>query len=233
MFSSTTYGGQQPSGVTTVVPTTATGALPEQQQSQPQLPQRPTTSASTSEQQELQWEFQEPGLDSTWLGLQPGCTAADIDNLLRHIHAMVGHASPTELVQILKDCGAAKPLIDAVTNLECSLCNAIKRPRTVQNVRLPMRARSFNQNVYLDMVHINIKREGKQLEKYDVLTAMDEWTSYTQAWVLPEPTAECVKLAFQSGWSKPYGAPVRLLCDPDSVFRNQEVRQVLQRYCTQ
>ncbi len=146
---------------------------------------------------------------------------------------MVGHASPTELVQILKDCGAAKPLIDAVTNLECSLCNAIKRPRTVRNVRLPMRARSFNQNVYLDMVHINIKREGKQLEKYDVLTAMDEWTSYTQAWVLPEPTAECVKLAFQSGWSKPYGAPVRLLCDPDSVFRNQDVRQVLQRYCTQ
>ncbi len=181
--------------------------------------------------EDLTWVF-DKGENASWLGLKPGATRADIENLLRHVYSLTGHASPKEMVRILKDAGAAGPLIDVARTLECPLCLALKRPKTARSVALPIRARRFNEVVQLDIFNINVSNDGKVRTRYTLLSVMDQWSGLAQAQVLPAGTAAEVKQALQQIRVKPYGAPRVLYCDPDSVFRSEEIRRVVQRYAT-
>ena len=137
------------------------------------------------------------------------------------------------MVQILRDAVAAGPLVDVARNLECPLCLALKRPRTARSVNLPLKATRFNEVVHMDFFSITVQNDNGPHRRYTLLSMMDEWAGFAQAFVLESGTAAEAKKALQQGWFKPYGAPKILHCDPDTVFRSEEMRRAIQRYCAQ
>ena len=60
--------------------------------------------------------------DPQWLGLSPEASLRDKENLVTQFHAACAHASPEEMVQIMRDAGVHQSLIDVAKRSPlCSL----------------------------------------------------------------------------------------------------------------
>ncbi len=122
--------------------------------------------------EDLTWVF-DKGESVSWLGLKPGASRSDMENLVRHIHSLSGHSSPKEMVQILKDAGAAGPLIEVARTTECPLCQAMKHPRQPRAMNLPPKAKRFNEIVHMDFFHVTVQTDTGP-KKYLLISMLDE-----------------------------------------------------------
>ncbi len=85
----------------------------------------------------------------------------------------------------------------------------------------------------MDFFTIAVPNDNGPHRRCTLLSVMDEWSGFAQAFVLESGTAAEAKRVLQQSWFKPHGAPKILYCDPDTVFRSEEMRRVIQRYCAQ
>ena len=71
----------------------------------------------------------------------------------RTLHKNLGHPSRRALVRALRLRGAPKAIISAIKRLKCSICDALKPPRTHRSSAL-LRARYFLDRVHIDLLQI-------------------------------------------------------------------------------
>jgi hypothetical protein len=82
-------------------------------------------------------------------------TNVRITRYLNRLHTSMGHCSNAELVQTMRDAGAANWLIRAAEQFSCSICNAHRPPATRRNVG-QMKPRTFNHTVCLDTLDLSL-----------------------------------------------------------------------------
>lgn len=58
-------------------------------------------------------------------------------------------------------------------------------------------------------------------ETFGVLGAVDRSTGLHQAAILRDRSAVTTFELFEQMWLKPYGVPIKLVCDPDTSFRGE------------
>ena len=150
-----------------------------------------------------------------------------VHEYLQRLHVGLGHPGTAELLQHLKDAGAATWLLRQAQRFTCSVCDA-HRPLPPRSVIGGPKPRSFNSIVSVDTLDLTLERDGVQYRTF-LLTAVDSATSYARAFHLSTgDSMEAVK-QFGGGWLEAYGAPDFVFSDPDTVFRAEEFSRFLSR----
>ena len=85
----------------------------------------------------------------------------DKQRWLRMMHVNNSHATPGDMVQIAKDAGANKYLIEQARAYRCPLCAAEARAGQRRHAALPLRARYFNAVVMWDLGLLILERAGE------------------------------------------------------------------------
>ena len=93
--------------------------------------------------------------------------------MVRTLHKNLGHPSRRALARALRLRGAPKAVISAAKRLKCSVCDALKSPRTRRSAALP-RARYFLDRVHIDLLQI----EGADRRRHWILNGIDGATRY-------------------------------------------------------
>ena len=165
-----------------------------------------------------------------WCGLPTGSTLRQIDTWVMKTHVGMGHASRGEMEQALRDAGAVQELVMATRRLDCPICDSLKPPATARVTALPMKTRSFNECVVLQVDFVEIKlRRGITMVSATFLSVIDTWSRYAQLFHLTDHTAATAIETLGKDWCKPFGKPKFYLVDPELAFRSEEFTAWLQR----
>ena len=154
-------------------------------------------------------------------------TQAQVHTYLQRLHVGLGHPSNSELIQHLKDAGAAPWLIRQAEHFQCAVCQSLQPP-SAHNVVGGPKPRSFRSILAIDTLDLTLQRGGIQLRVF-ILTAIDTATSFARVMLLQAGDAATAVSALERGWIEPYGAPEYIYCDPDTIFRAEHLSQFLTR----
>ena len=161
----------------------------------------------------------------------PGQQGADnprkVYDYLQRLHVGLGHPGTAELVQHLRDAGAANWLLRQAQRFSCAVCDAHKPPPSHPVVG-SAKPRSFNSIVSIDTLDLTLQRDSIQYRVF-LLTAVDTSTSFARVFHLPSGTSAEAVQQFERGWVDAYGPPDFLFTDPDMVFKSEEFSRFLSR----
>ena len=143
-----------------------------------------------------------------------------VRSYLQRLHVGLGHCGKSELLQHLRDAGAASWLLQQAARYTCSVCESLKPPAPHPVVG-HARPRSFNSVLSIDTLDLTLQRDSVQYRTF-ILTAVDSATSYARAFHLDSGDSSSAIQALERGWIQAYGSPEYLFCDPDTVVSFQE-----------
>ena len=150
-----------------------------------------------------------------------------VRSYLQRLHVGLGHCGKGELLQHLRDAGAASWLLQQAARYTCSVCESLKPPDPHPVVG-HARPRSFNSVLSIDTLDLTLQRDSVQYRVF-ILTAVDSATSYARAFCLDSGDSASAIQALERGWIQAYGPPDYLFCDPDTIFRSDEFARFLTR----
>ena len=133
---------------------------------------------------------------------------------LRKAHCNLGHPSRADLERFLKLGGAKQEVIEAVSWMRCVSCAHSMRPATHRAASIPPCSVTFGDEVQLDCVCIH-DSEG---ESHWFLSIVDRATSFHMLELLRDHSPNELQRAFDRGWSKWAGIPLRVSVDMEGGF---------------
>lgn len=150
---------------------------------------------------------------------------------LRQLHVALGHATPAQMAQALREAGASSWLIAHARQYQCPLCEAQKTTRSTPIVALA-HARQLNECILMDFFFVKLKKTGQGIRDACIMSLLDEYTGLTQFHHISDeqPTSEAVIKALEQSWIPVLGAPRRIYVDEDRVFTSAPFARFCNRY---
>ena len=137
---------------------------------------------------------------------------------LTKAHANLGHPSKEDLARFLKLGGARQEVVEAVSWLRCVTCAHARRPSTHRTTNIPPCQLAFGDEVQLDCICI---RDANK-DNHWFLSILDRATSYHVLELLRDHSPEELHRAFDRGWCKWAGPPMRVTTDLEGGFVGRE-----------
>ena len=160
-------------------------------------------------------------------GAQGATDQRKVTDYLNRLRVGLGHCGRAELLQHLKDAGAATWLVRQAEVFSCAVCDSQKPPDSHVVVG-SARPRSFNSILAIDTLDLTLERDSVQYPCF-LLTAVDTATSYARVFHLEAGDSSAAVQQLERGWFQAYGAPDYIFCDPDTVFRSEKFGRSLSR----
>ncbi|CAE7756515.1 RE2 [Symbiodinium sp. CCMP2456] len=134
-------------------------------------------------------------------------------NTLAKLHVALGHISQEKLKRMLHLQGAKDHIIAAVGDLRCQVCQAVTAPRAPPKAAYGKPQR-FNQRVLADVFFI----WDSQKTKYAVIHAVDAFSLYQVASLMPTAKSNLVAHFMKNYWIGVFGPPEIFMSDGGSEF---------------
>ena len=129
-------------------------------------------------------------------------------------HCNLGHPSKEDLARFLKLGGARQEVVEAVNWMRCVTCAHARRPSTHRTTNIPPCQLAFGDEVQLDCVCI---RDANK-ENHRFLSVLDRATSFHVLELLRDHSPLELHRAFDRGWCKWAGPPMRVTTDLEGGF---------------
>ncbi|CAK9103941.1 unnamed protein product [Durusdinium trenchii] len=148
---------------------------------------------------------------------------SDVEQHIRRsvarLHLNLGHPTAPELLRLLAHQGKVPgPVIKAVQGLVCSTCERLRPPQEPRPASMPsLTAGQFADEVQADIFYARLL-DGTS---FAVLGIVDKATGFHQAGYMPDRNATTAFQVLSDIWLRPFGLPLRFVCDPDHTFRGQ------------
>ena len=106
-------------------------------------------------------------------------------------------------------------VIKTVQNMKCATCERLKTAQPPRPTALPkMVAAQFGDELQADVFYTRLING----ETFMVLGVIDVATGYHQAMIIPDRQAETTYDILEQLWLRPFGIPIKFVCDPDRSF---------------
>ena len=148
--------------------------------------------------------------------------------MIQKLHVNTGHASVPQMLRLAQQAKAPAALVAEIRKFRCPVCEELQVPPS-HRVAALRHTETPNHIVGLDVVQVELKRDGPEgvIEtKYNVLTAVDYASDFSQQIVLPAGPG-VVSKAFHAMWCRPYGPPRVIYVDPDQRWMSGEFQEYL------
>ena len=148
---------------------------------------------------------------------------SDVEQHIRRsvarLHLNLGHPTAPELLRLLAHQGKVPgPVIKAVQGLVCSTCERLRPPQEPRPASMPsLTAGQFADEAQADIFYARLL-DGTS---FAVLGIVDKATGFHQAGYMPDRNATTAFQVLSDIWLRPFGLPLRFVCDPDHTFRGQ------------
>ena len=133
-------------------------------------------------------------------------------------HCNLGHPSPADLQRFLKLGGAEQHVVEPVSWMRCVTCARAKRPSTHRTCNIPPSQITFGDEVQLDCICVH----DASKEQHGFLSIIDRATSYHLIELLRDHSPVELHRAFDRGWCKWAGPPLRASVDMEGGFQGHE-----------
>ena len=134
-------------------------------------------------------------------------------NTLAKLHVALGHVSCEKLKRMLHLQGAREHIIAAAGDLRCQVCQAVTAPRAPPKAAYGKPQR-FNQRVLADVFFI----WDSQKTKYAVIHAVDAFSLYQVASLMPTAKSNLVAHFMKNYWIGVFGPPEIFMSDGGTEF---------------
>ena len=145
---------------------------------------------------------------------------------LFHIHEQLGHPGQNKMEIMLREAGLLTDNVKSFLNKiykVCATCFIHARSKPRPKVAPPM-AHDLNETVCMDL---------KIWPKYNVkiLYIIDVFTRYTQAYIVPDKSADAIIKPFLNSWIlNLFGAPKNVIFDNGPEFMNSKMRDLCKNF---
>ena len=133
-------------------------------------------------------------------------------------HCNLGHPSQADLQRFLKLGGAKQEVVEAVSWLKCTTCAHAHRPSTHRASSIPPLQITFGDEVQLDCICAH----DAARESHWFLSIIDRATSYHAIELLRDHSPAELYRAFDRGWMKWAGPPLRATTDLEGGFQGRD-----------
>ncbi|CAL1128378.1 unnamed protein product [Cladocopium goreaui] len=178
---------------------------------------------ATSEQQ--QPEQTEPGpaivpglpTDIDFPGTSQQSLSQEVKRTVARLHLNLGHPTSQELCRLLAYEGNVPDMVyQAVRHLRCATCERLKPPQKPRPSTMPsLTVGQFNDELQADICYCRTVTATT----FMILGVVDRATGLHQAGILDDRNSETCFQLLHDLWLRPFGLPLRLLCDPDPSFK--------------
>ena len=157
-----------------------------------------------------------PGLSTT----VPQETRAAIARL----HLNMGHPSRQELCRLLAYEGdIPESVYECARKLRCATCERLRPPQQPRPSTKPhFFAGQFGDELQMDVFYCRTLTG----HTFATLGMVDRATGFHQACIINDRNSDHVFEKLEDTWFKPYGLPLRIMCDPDTSFKGSFQQRV-------
>ena len=195
---------------------------------QPQVPiensKPPEQSWSRPETVEVQTPGMKADLESNKHGPRFLQLSREERSLLIRMHKNLGHPSPSQMYQVLKQNQASPRIVQGCLDLQCSICQSTKKPRIARPSSLKDEL-DFNDRIGVDGMEFT-NSKGKVFHCYHVL---DYGTSFHVACAAPNRSAEEVIENMSTCWFNWAGPPREIFTDAATEFTSEKFSDFLMK----
>ena len=140
-----------------------------------------------------------------------------VKRAIARLHLNLGHPSSQELMRLLAYQGKIPAkVIKAVQGLQCATCERLKPPQEPRPSAMPsLVAGQFGDEVQADVFYARLING----DSFPVLGVIDRATGLHAAMLMPDRNADTAFKLLEEAWLRPYGLPLKFVCDPDHTFR--------------
>eukprot|EP00435_Cladocopium_sp_Y103_P069341 s209_g33.t1 len=181
---------------------------------------RPEDGPDQQQDQPMQTPAIMPGLptDIDFPGISTSITQ-EVKSAIARLHLNMGHPSKEELCRMMAQQGnIPDAAFECARKLRCATCERLRPPQAPRpsTTTKPFMGQ-FGDEIQMDVVFCRTLTS----QTFMVLGAVDRATGLHQAALLPDRNASTTFETFEQMWLKPYGLPLRVICDPDTSFRGE------------
>ncbi|CAE7707379.1 RE1 [Symbiodinium sp. CCMP2592] len=133
-------------------------------------------------------------------------------------HCNLGHPSKEDFIRFLKLGGAKQEVLEAVPWMKCMTCAHARRPSAHRTTNIPPCQVTFGDEVQLDCICVHDSAK----QAYWFLSVIDRATSYHIVEILRDHSPEELYRAFDRGWARWAGPPIRATVDMEGGFQGRE-----------
>ena len=144
--------------------------------------------------------------------------------MLVRMHKNLGHPSPSQMYQVLKQSQVAPRIAQGALDMQCSVCQSSKRPRIARPANLKAEL-DFNDRIGMDGMEFT-NSKGKVFHCYHIL---DYGTSFQVARAAPNRSADEVIENVSLSWFNWAGPPVEMVTDSATEFTSEKFGDFLQQ----
>ena len=145
-------------------------------------------------------------------------------SLLIRMRKNLGHPSPSQMYQVLKQNQASPRIVQGCLDLQCSICQSTKKPRIARPSSLKDEL-DFNDRIGVDGMEFT-NNKGKVFHCYHVL---DYGTSFHVACAAPNRSAEEVIENMSTCWFNWAGPPREIFTDAATEFTSEKFSDFLMK----
>ena len=179
---------------------------------------RPEVGLEQHEDQPLQTPAIMPGLptDVDFPGISAGITQ-EVKSAVARLHLNMGHPSKEELCRMMAQQGnIPDAAFECARKLRCATCERLRPPQAPRpsTTTKPFMGQ-FGDEVQMDVVYCRTLNSTTIM----VLGAVDRATGFHQAAIIPDRNSSTMFESFEQMWLKPFGLPLKIVCDPDTSFK--------------
>ncbi|CAK0791003.1 unnamed protein product [Prorocentrum cordatum] len=149
-----------------------------------------------------------------------------LETAVRKIHVNLGHPAVGDLIRILKHGNATDEAIAIARDFKCDVCEQNRAPKLSRPATVPRDIQALSE-VGFDVKELLYYISGKT---WAALNVVDGASSLQQMMPLAgnEENGETLRKAWDVGWRRPYGAPVRAKCDSARANTGAIMSEVLE-----
>ena len=144
--------------------------------------------------------------------------------MLVRMHKNLGHPSPSQMYQVLKQNQIAPRIAQGSLDMQCSVCQSSKRPKIARPANLKTEL-DFNDRIGMDGLEFT-NNKGKVFHCYHIL---DYGTSFQVARAAPNRSAEEVIENVSLSWFNWAGPPIEMITDSATEFTSEKFGDFLQQ----
>ncbi|CAE7879281.1 unnamed protein product [Symbiodinium sp. KB8] len=174
--------------------------------------------ASTAQEHMKPWRDQATGdkYDYIYFEGASGSLSRELRSTLAKLHVVLGHVSSDKLKRMLHLNGAKDHIINAAGDLRCQVCQMVTGPKAPPKAAYD-RPQRFNQRVVADAFFI----WDSDNVKYAVIHAVDAFSLYQAASMLPSVRSDRVAHFLKNHWIGVFGPPEIVMTDAGAEFAKE------------
>ena len=142
---------------------------------------------------------------------------AEVKSAVARLHLNMGHPSREELCRLLAYQGDIPDQVyECARKLRCATCERMKPPQQPRPSTTPnFYAGQFGDEIQMDVFYSRTLNGTTLI----ILGMVDRATGLQQASIVDDRSAHTMFHHLENTWLKPYGLPLRIVCDPDTSFK--------------